>query len=222
MLRKFDHLQALPNTNLKLSDVVVQIRYVQGSDLNNAAATTRLVVRLLIEPERRCSNVSRSPNTGDKTQSVMVVTTVNPKIFGDNLYLNTIPATKFYFDTNLPAIRKFTASLGGAAGEIGTLSSPTLVSRCEKLISFAKLGLLRSSTRMAGRSLLAPGATEVGQIWHFSSLQQMRFSQRYRCYQRFRVELSVDDGNDNATFVVFDMEKTKLTKRDAADMGHEL
>uniref|UniRef100_A0A0D3A9F5 Uncharacterized protein n=1 Tax=Brassica oleracea var. oleracea TaxID=109376 RepID=A0A0D3A9F5_BRAOL len=80
--RKFDHLQALPNTNLKLSDVVVQIRYVQGSDLNNAAATTRLVVRLLIEPERRCSNVSRSPNTGDKTQSVMVVTTVNPKIFG--------------------------------------------------------------------------------------------------------------------------------------------
>ncbi|CAN6845940.1 unnamed protein product [Brassica oleracea var. botrytis] len=60
--RKFDHLQALANTNLELSDVVVQIRYVQGSDLNNAAATTRLVVRLLIEP-----NVSRSPNTGDKT-----------------------------------------------------------------------------------------------------------------------------------------------------------
>lgn len=50
MLRKFDHLQALANTNLELSDVVVQIRYVQGSDLNNAAATTRLVVRLLIEP----------------------------------------------------------------------------------------------------------------------------------------------------------------------------
>ncbi|WZY76054.1 hypothetical protein YC2023_022438 [Brassica napus] len=80
---------------------------------------------------------------------------------------------------------------------------------------------------MAGRSLLASGATEVGQMWHFSSLQQMRFSQRYRCYPgmqftfshtRYRVELSVDDGNDNAMFVVFDMEKTKLAKRDAADL----
>ncbi|CAF2157467.1 unnamed protein product [Brassica napus] len=79
-------------------------------------------------------------------------------------------------------MREFTASLGGAAGEIGTLSSPTLISRREKLISFAKRRLLRSSTRMAGRSLLASGATEVGQMWHFSSLQQMRFSQRYRCY----------------------------------------
>ena len=37
---------------------------------------------VLVVRERRCSNVSRSPNTGDKTQSVMVVTTVNPKIFG--------------------------------------------------------------------------------------------------------------------------------------------
>ncbi|CAN6913232.1 unnamed protein product [Brassica oleracea] len=55
----------------------------------------------------------------DKTQSVMVVTTVNPNIFGGNLCLNSTPATKFYFDTNLPAIREFTASLqmNGVGGQ---------------------------------------------------------------------------------------------------------
>ncbi|KAL0663809.1 hypothetical protein Bca4012_100646 [Brassica carinata] len=56
-------------------------------------------------------------SSGDRTQSVMVVTTVNPKIFGGNLLLNSTPATKFYFDTNFPAIAEFTASLGDPVGE---------------------------------------------------------------------------------------------------------
>lgn len=35
---------------------------------------------------------------------------------------------------------------------------------------------------------------------------------------RYRVELCVDDGVDNATFVVFDREMVKLTKQDAAGL----
>ncbi|KAF2583260.1 hypothetical protein F2Q68_00004944 [Brassica cretica] len=49
MVRRIDHLQVLANTNLKLSDVVGEIRSVKGSDLQNNAATSRIVVRLLIE-----------------------------------------------------------------------------------------------------------------------------------------------------------------------------
>lgn len=37
-------------------------------------------------------------------------------------------------------------------------------------------------------------------------------------YFRYRVELLVGDGNDNATFVVFDREMLKLTTQDAAGL----
>nr|VDD44214.1 unnamed protein product [Brassica oleracea] len=46
--RLFDNLQVIANTNLELSDVVGQIRSVQGSDLTKE--TTRVVIRLLIDP----------------------------------------------------------------------------------------------------------------------------------------------------------------------------
>ncbi|KAL0835044.1 hypothetical protein Bca101_086933 [Brassica carinata] len=50
MMRRYDQLQVLANTNLELPDVVGEIRSVQGSDLSNDSATTRVVVRFLIEP----------------------------------------------------------------------------------------------------------------------------------------------------------------------------
>ncbi|CAN7099672.1 unnamed protein product [Brassica rapa subsp. narinosa] len=80
MLRKFHHLQALANTNFELPDVVAQIRSFQVSALNNVTATTRVVPKLT----HTCSS---SRNL---------------------LYLNSTPATKFYFDTTIPAIEAFT------------------------------------------------------------------------------------------------------------------
>lgn len=37
-------------------------------------------------------------------------------------------------------------------------------------------------------------------------------------YSRYCIELLVDDGNDNATFVLFDREMLRLTKQDAAGL----
>ncbi|KAH0898326.1 hypothetical protein HID58_047894 [Brassica napus] len=216
---KFDHLQALANTNLELSDVVVQIRYVQGSDLNNAAATTRLVVRLLIEP-----NVSRSPNTGDKTvcnggyncESKDIRSLQNNLYIADNLYLNTIPATKFYFDTNLPAIRKFTARCSRRDRNTFVSNSNEQMREADFICKARIVEVLHQN----GWPFVA--CTGCNRSWTNMALLFVATNAFLPTLPRFRVELSVDDGNDNATFVVFDMEKTKLTKRDASDLGHEL
>ncbi|CAN6834156.1 unnamed protein product, partial [Brassica oleracea] len=122
MLRKFDPFQALANTNLELPVVVGQFQSVQSLDLKDATVTSQVIVRFVIEP----------------AESAMVVTTVNPKIFGGNLYLNSTPATKFYFDLVLQAITEFTAMY-----------------QLIRLILFAKLGLLRCCNKMAGLSSLA-------------------------------------------------------------------
>ncbi|XP_018462607.1 uncharacterized protein LOC108833698 isoform X1 [Raphanus sativus] len=126
MLRKFEHLQALANTNLEFPDVVGMISSVQGSELSDASVMPRVVVRFIIEPnvvvyltlwDEAAAAIRGLISSGKRTQTVMVVTTVNPKIFAGNLYLNSTQATKFYFDMNLPAITQFTASLGGPVGE---------------------------------------------------------------------------------------------------------
>uniref|UniRef100_A0A0D3BT28 Uncharacterized protein n=1 Tax=Brassica oleracea var. oleracea TaxID=109376 RepID=A0A0D3BT28_BRAOL len=108
MLRKFDPLQALANTNLELPVVVGQFQSVQCLDLKDATVMSQVVIRFMIEPLQSAGN----------------------------LYLNSTPATKFYFDLVLQAITEFTA-------------------RHMKLILFAKLGLLRCCNKMAGLLSLA-------------------------------------------------------------------
>ncbi|XP_006415357.2 uncharacterized protein LOC18991950 [Eutrema salsugineum] len=117
MLRKLDHLQALANTNLELPDVVGHIRFVQGSNLRDASSTQRLVVRFQIDSsvtvslslwDDTAATFRAHLSSKNKLSSVMLVTTVNPKLFGGNLFLNSTPATKFYFDPKIEAIQEFT------------------------------------------------------------------------------------------------------------------
>nr|VDD24960.1 unnamed protein product [Brassica oleracea] len=250
MLRKFEHLQALANTNLELPDVVGMIRSVQGSDLSDATVMTRVVVRFVIEPnvvvylslwDEAAATFWGLISSGERAQSVMVVTTVNPKIFGRNLYLNSTPATKFYSDMNLPAIAQFTASLGGPVGEAFPCIDTKEAIKKKEHVSIGDLNKFISNSdeqTQEAEFICKARVLEVLQQngWSFVSCtgcsRKLDQSGNSLCCNRcvnanvtgvikYRVELSVDDGNDNATFVVFDIDMLNLIKKDAATLTVE-
>ncbi|VVB17743.1 unnamed protein product [Arabis nemorensis] len=150
MLRKIDHLQALASTNLELPDVVGQIRFVQGSNLDDATSKQRLVVQLLVDTsitvylslwDDAATTFHGHLSSSGTMNSVMLVTTVNPKLFGGNLYLNSTAATRFFFDTRIDAIQQFTK-------------------RHRRLTSFAKHKSLESFKRMGGHMFHVLGVAE--------------------------------------------------------------
>nr|VDD61552.1 unnamed protein product [Brassica oleracea] len=220
MLRSFDPLQALANTNLELPDVVGQIQYVQGSDLHDATVTTRVVIRFLIEPvvvylslwDDAASMFRGLIGSGDRTQTVMVVTTVNPKLFGGNLYLNSTPATKFYFDNTLEAISEFTARLDGPVQEAFTCIDTKEGIRKKEVLSIGELNKFISNSNEQAR--VVDVLQQNG--WSFVSCTGCsrkldKDGSSLRCNRCVNPNIT-----DNTTFVVFDKEMLKLTKQDAA------
>ncbi|CAN6863969.1 unnamed protein product, partial [Brassica oleracea] len=194
MMRRYDQLQVLANTNLELPNVVGEIRSVQGSDLSNDSPTTRVVVRFLIEPnvtvyltlwDEAASTFRGLLKSGDKSKAVMLVTTVNPKLFGGNLYLNSTQGT----------------SVGAASSPAFTCVDTLEGIKRKELVSIGELNAyISNSDEQTQEADFLCKALVVGVN------QENGW---------FLVELVVDDGKDSATFVVCDKEMTKLTGKEA-------
>ncbi|CAL9221263.1 unnamed protein product, partial [Arabidopsis halleri] len=99
MLQNSNHLQALANTNLALPDVVGQVMFVQGSNLHDGTSKERLVMRFKMDTSvivylqlwGEAASTFRSQISKKKTnKNVMVVTTINPKLFGGKSFNNKL------------------------------------------------------------------------------------------------------------------------------------
>ncbi|KAG2312773.1 hypothetical protein Bca52824_024330 [Brassica carinata] len=155
MVLNYDHLNILADTTLELSDVVGEIKSVQGYGLKNTRIVSPVLIRFLIAPgiqvylsllDDAAAVFKGLLNSGDGIRSVMVVTSLNPEKIGDHLHLSSTAATKFYFGNKLPAIADFTKSFRGAETEdLPNLNAETVITS-KQLSSVGDLNMFLSNS----------------------------------------------------------------------------
>ncbi|KAH0926797.1 LOW QUALITY PROTEIN: hypothetical protein HID58_019053, partial [Brassica napus] len=232
------------NKNGEFMGITILLLDELGFDLKNISATSRVVVRLLIELtvivylslwDEAASTFRGLLKSGYRSQSVLLVTLVNPKLFGGNLYLNSTQGTRFFFDTRLPEVTEFVSRHVGATAAhtcvdtlegikkkelvlIGDLNSFISNFHCSHTLwktqeaDFLNKARIVCVNQENGWSFVSctDCHKKIGKTWKFLELHQI-----------FRVELAVDDGKDNTTFSVFDKEMSKLTKLEAAVLAFD-
>ncbi|CAG7874529.1 unnamed protein product [Brassica rapa] len=172
MVRNYEQLQILANTNLELPDVVGQIQTVKGYDLKNAEVISPLLIRLRIAPLRGVVT-----NLDDNTENA----TWPLSSIGDLSYFLSNP----------------------------TDQEPYFVCKARIVDVLNKKGWYYiCCTRCSKEMVKSAASLRCDQCGNTNDTGVVRY----------RVELLVDDGNNYATFVVFDKEMLEMTKHHAATL----
>ncbi|KAG2265350.1 hypothetical protein Bca52824_072429 [Brassica carinata] len=138
---------------------------------------------------------------GDKTKSVMLVTTVNPKLFGGNMYLNSTPGTRFFFDTRLPEIATFVSMVGGESSKVfplvDTLQGIKKKELTQEADFFCKARIVGVVHENGWSFVACTGCNRKLERIGTSLSCNRCVTDAVTGVFRFRVELAVDDGNDS-------------------------
>ncbi|CAA7037428.1 unnamed protein product [Microthlaspi erraticum] len=113
-IHEHDSLVLLANQNKILPDVVGRITYVWGSELHNLGSEHKIMATLLLRNGRKVhlsiwDNIARDfrmlLSATQWIKGVITITSVNPKLFTGELYLNTSSSTRFYVTDEVNEIR---------------------------------------------------------------------------------------------------------------------
>ncbi|CAD5327063.1 unnamed protein product [Arabidopsis thaliana] len=208
MLRNFDNLQALANTNIELPG---QITFVQGSNLNDPTSTQRLVLRYRIDSsvivylslwDDVAATFRAHLSSGDTIYSVTFISTPHPQ---QGFFLQQ-------HSTNPRVYQK--VRMGIKSGESIARADTAAGIRRKEMVSIHQLHKFISKTDEQDADFLCNAKVlDVLQKNGWSYV-----SSAVTGVVRYRVELAVHDGHDQTTFVVFDNEMTKFTTKTAATL----
>ncbi|KAH0884987.1 hypothetical protein HID58_061083, partial [Brassica napus] len=98
------------------TDVVGQIRIIQGSDIYNPKTNTKVTVGLLLNRskmvrltiwDKEATYFRELHHISSRKYQVVIITSISPRLYEGKLSLTTTPGSRFHFDNKIDIIQRF-------------------------------------------------------------------------------------------------------------------